>query len=239
MARRNFNEIIYLDWDTIFFKKKIGRIDYCDETDLRSLLQQARRENFKLIYVFGSGKMFLHPDILTEFNGKLVDRKVIYENKEFIPKKLCVQVEEYSQAEVSDDLLQLAYVSGHYSRFQLDTHFQQDDFYKMYKTWIDKSVSHEIADKVYVIRSNNQLCGMVTLKISAGKGTIGLIAVSPLSQGKGYGQILNDACCNELINRNITTIEVATQMDNIGACRFYEKRGFSIQSVTNIYHFWL
>ena len=80
---------------------------------------------------------------------------------------------------------------------------------------------------------------MATLKITADKGVIGLIAVSPLSQGKGYGHILNDACCNELIMRNINTIEVATQKDNKSACRFYEKCGFSVQSVTNIYHFWL
>ena len=78
-----------------------------------------------------------------------------------------------------------------------------------------------------------------TIKITDGKGVIGLIAVSPLSQGKGYGQILNDACCNELSQLNIKILEVATQMDNAGACRFYEKCGFSVQSVTNIYHFWL
>jgi len=232
-------EIKLLTWDTDFFQKKIGRIDCVENTNLLLILHQARNEGYKLIYVFCDENMFISSDILLEFNGTLVDRKVIYENKKLTPKELSYPVEEYSFSEVSEELEQLAYVSGHYSRFYLDKHFHPNDFYKMYKTWIAKSVSREIADKVFVIRSKNQLCGMVTLKISEEKGVIGLIAVSPLSHGKGYGTILNDACCNELLNRNINIIEVATQMDNVNACRFYEKCGFSVQSVTNIYHFWL
>ena len=232
-------EIKLLTWDTDFFQKKTGRIDYSDDTDISLLLQQAIYEGYELIYVFCNGCLFLPPDVLEGFNGSLVDRKVIYGNNMLIAKELSFSVEEYSSTEVSEELEQLAYVSGHYSRFRTDKHFNPDDFYRMYKTWIVKSVSHEIADKVFVIRDDSQLCGMATLKINHDKGVIGLIAVSPLTQGKGYGQILNDACCNELINRNIYAIEVATQMDNIGACRFYEKNGFSVQSVTNIYHFWL
>ena len=232
-------EIKLLTWDTDFFHKKIGRIDCGDQTDLPSLLLQARKEDYELIYVFCNGSNFLPPGILEVYNGSLVDRKVIYEKEKLIAKELNYPVEEYSLSEVSEELEQLAYVSGRYSRFYLDKHFHPDDFYRMYRTWIVKSVSHEIADKVYVVRESNQFCGMATLKIEKNKGVIGLIAVSPFSQGKGYGQILNDTCSNELLKRNINILEVATQMDNSSACRFYEKCGFSVKSVTNIYHFWL
>lgn len=232
-------EIKLLTWDTDFFQKKIGRIDCNYDTDLSSLLQQARNEGYELIYVFCNGSLFLPPDVLEKYNGSLVDRKVIYENNKLISKELSFPVEEYSSTEASEELEQLAYVSGLYSRFRTDTWFHPDDFYRMYRTWIAKSVSHEIADKVYVVRESNQFCGMATLKIEKNKGVIGLIAVSPFSQGKGYGQILNDTCSNELLKRNINILEVATQMDNSSACRFYEKCGFSVKSVTNIYHFWL
>ena len=232
-------EIKLLTWDTDFFHKKIGRIDCGDQTDLPSLLLQARKEDYELIYVFCNGSNFLPPGILEAYNGSLVDRKVIFENKKLITKELSFPVEEYTSTEVSEELEQLAYVSGRYSRFRMDARFHPDDFYRMYRTWIAKSVSREIADKVFVIREKDQIRGMVSLKITDGKGVIGLIAVSLLSQGKGYGQILNDACCNELSQLNIKILEVATQMDNAGACRFYEKCGFSVQSVTNIYHFWL
>ena len=232
-------EIKLLTWDTDFFHKKIGRIDYDGSANLSSLLQQAKNEDYKLIYVFCNGSVFLPPDVLETFSGTLVDRKVIYENNRLIAKEISFPVEEYSLSEVSEELEQLAYVSGRYSRFRMDTNFHPNDFHRMYRTWIAKSVSHEIADKVFVIREKDQIRGMVSLKITDGKGVIGLIAVSLLSQGKGYGQILNDACCNELVKRNINTLEVATQLDNISGCRFYEKCGFKVQLVTNIYHFWL
>lgn len=232
-------EIELLTWDTDFFQKKIGRIDYSEDTDLSSLLQQARSEGYELIYVFCNGSLFLSPEVLEKYNVSLVDRKVIYENNKLITKELGFPLEEYSSMEVNEELEQLAFVSGHYSRFRTDIRFHPDDFYRMYSTWIVKSVSHEIADKVYVIRENNQIRGMVTLKIDKKKGVIGLIAISPLSQGKGYGKALIDACCNELSLRNINILEVVTQMDNTGACRFYEKCGFSVQHITNIYHFWL
>jgi len=232
-------EIKLMTWDTDFFQQKIGRIDCYDETELSSLLIQARKENYKLIYVFGNESLFPSQEVLSEFDGSLVDQKVIYENKKLITKEINFPVEEYAFSEINEELEQLAYVSGRYSRFHLDRHFHRFDFYQMYKTWIAKSVSKEIADKVFVVYDKNQICGMITLKISANKGIIGLIAVSDLHRGKGFGQILNDACCNELLQQNINILEVATQKENVNACMFYEKNGFTVQSVTNIYHFWL
>jgi dTDP-4-amino-4,6-dideoxy-D-galactose acyltransferase len=44
---------------------------------------------------------------------------------------------------------------------------------------------------------------------------------------------------DKLIESNIFTLEVPTQLDNIQACRFYEKCGFQIKEIKNIYHFWL
>ena len=80
---------------------------------------------------------------------------------------------------------------------------------------------------------------MVTLKIDKEKGHIGLIAVSPDTQGKGYGKALIDSCENELLNKGYYKLEVSTQIDNKQACLFYEKCGFKIKDITNIYHFWL
>ena len=89
-------EIKFLTWDTDFFHKKIGRIDCGDQTDLPSLLLQARKEDYELIYVFCNGSNFLPPGILEAYNGSLVDRKVIFENKKLITKELSFPVEEYT-----------------------------------------------------------------------------------------------------------------------------------------------
>ena len=38
---------------------------------------------------------------------------------------------------------------------------------------------------------------------------------------------------------NINQIQVVTQKANIPACAFYNKMGFKIELIENIYHFWL
>ena len=90
-----------------------------------------------------------------------------------------------------------------------------------------------------VLKENEQIKGMVTLKISEKIGHIGLIAVSSKAQGNGYGKMLIKACENKLFTNDIFQLEAPTQKDNVQACGFYEKCGFKIKEITNIYHFWL
>lgn len=232
-------DIKFLAWDSDFFKKKIGRIDYEGNADISSLLGYVKANDYDLIYVFGTKDLCIDQYILDEFQGNLVDRKVMYEKKIIDFIETPPSVSEYKHSKLDAVLEQLAYESGRHSRFRLDSHFQPDDFYRMYKTWIIKSIKKEIADKVFVIKDNDNVSAMVTLKINSPKGEIGLIAVSEQSQGKGYGKALIDVCCNELLQCGVNTIEVPTQMENKSACQFYEKCGFSVKSITNIYHFWL
>ena len=175
---------------------------------------------------------------MSKFGGKLIDRKVQYAKKITATTSEGI-VSEYNSLKLNEQLEQLAYVSGQYSRFRIDSQFQEDDFSRLYKIWIKKSIEKEIVDKVYVVKENAAICGMATLKIGTDKGEIGLVAVSDLHQSKGFGKALIEACCNDLLRRNIDVIEVPTQFANKNACVFYEKCGFSIKSITNIYHFWL
>ena len=48
-------KIEYCIWDSGFFNKKIGKIEYdqSPEGDLIRLLQTAREDGYQLIYVFG------------------------------------------------------------------------------------------------------------------------------------------------------------------------------------------
>ena len=228
----------FLDWDSNFFKKKVGRILFEENIDMISNLEFAKKKGYDLVYVFSRYNLYCSSDILSKFGGKLIDRKVQYAKK--ITTTISESnVSEYSSLELSEPLEQLAYKSGQYSRFRVDNQFQEDDFSRLYKIWIKKSIEKEIADKVYVVKENDAIYGMATLKIGVNKGEIGLIAVSDLHQGKGYGKALIEACYNDLLKRDINIIEVPTQFANKNACIFYEKCGFSIKSITNIYHFWL
>ena len=232
--------IKYLSWDSNFFGKKTGKIVCNDSSELPNLLNKAKHENYKLIYVFGNENFYVENEVIKQYNGTLVDRKVVYHKRinttGFLP--LTEQIEYYN-GNLTKELEELTYLSGRFSRFNLDDNFRKNDFYQMYQIWIKNSLSGQIADFVLVLKENEQIKGMVTLKISGKIGQIGLIAVSPETQGKGYGTMLIKACENKLLTKDIFQLEVSTQKDNVQACNFYEKCGFKIKEITNIYHFWL
>jgi len=233
------NEVKYLQWDSGFFGKKIGKIDLELSNDLNILLSDAKKMGYQLIYVFCNKNLEVDSEILKQFNGKLMDIKNLYEKECDTTKEQSTFVSEYKSDFLTEELAQLAYESGKFSRFKLDENFKKEDFYKMYRIWIENSVNHQIADHVYVAKENEQIKGMVTLRINKENGQIGLMAVSPEAQGKGYGKSLIYACEKKLSETKIPKLKVPTQLENKQACRFYEKCGFQIKTVTHIYHFWL
>jgi len=230
--------IKHLSWDSNFFAKKIGKIICNNPVELPNLLNKAKYDNYELIYVFGNENCYVENEIVKRYNGKLMDKKVLYQKKITGLLPLLEQIENYT-GNLTKELEELAYVSGGYSRFKLDKNFRKDNFYQMYKIWIERSIKKEIADNVFVVKGDNTIKGMVTLKIEGNTGRIGLIAITLANQGKGYGKALINTCENELLRKNIVNLEVATQIDNTQACRFYEKCDFKIKEVTNIYHFWI
>jgi dTDP-4-amino-4,6-dideoxy-D-galactose acyltransferase len=238
------NLIEYMSWDSDFFNKKIGRLLITDVNNLESFLKDAATTGYQLIYVFGDKEYFVNNDIIKKFNGKLIDRKIVYEKRitsaegQLLSVAEGINISEYIDNELTLELEQLAYISGRYSRFKLDNNFGKNDFFKLYKIWLERSLSKEIADKVYVVK-HNSIIGFVTLKYNDDIGDIGLLAIDNNNQGKGYGKQLIQRCLLDLIQKEIYTINVSTQLDNKDACVFYEKCGFNTKLITNIYHFWL
>ena len=235
----NNERIKYLAWDSDFFGEKTGRIYANDNNCLKEVLLKAQNDDYKLIYAFADKDFHIDKNILRQFNGHLADRKILYEKSIVNTKENMLFVSEYENNELLPELEQLAYGSGTYSRFKQDKNFQTDDFYRMYKIWIENSIKKQNADNVFIVKEGIDIKGMITLKTGQEKGGIGLLSVSPDSQGKGYGQALIIACENKLLNKGIFILDVPTQADNIQACKFYEKCGFQIKEIANIYHFWI
>ena len=231
--------IEHLSWDSDFFIKKIGKINLSgDFSGLSHDLKLAVHEHYDLLYGFSSGEIDLAEYMTLVNEAKLVDKKVMF-NVDLDGK--CFEsngLRDVTSDEVSADFENLAYESGKFSRFYLDKKFKEDDFRRLYFSWIKKSLSKQIADRVFVIEENQRVVGMVTLKI-ADTAQIGLIAVNADMQGKGYGKLLINECLSEAVKHNCSNLIVPTQLDNTQACNFYQKCGFSIQSIVNVYHFWL
>lgn len=228
-------EVKYLEWDSVFFSMKIGRID-CEKSTtafLEGILDKARNDDFKLIYLFSKIEI---PQI-RKYSPKLYDIKRIYEmdlgNKENDDK---ITGDYKGKAE---DILSLAYQSGIYSRFKLDPNLDSNFFYSLYKEWTVKSIDKSIADYVPVIIGNDGNEAFGTLKLYNDKGVIGLFAVDRNHRRKSLGRKVMQSLINYSASKGIKQLEVATQKQNLEACQFYEKIGFNIQSETFIYHIWL
>jgi dTDP-4-amino-4,6-dideoxy-D-galactose acyltransferase len=226
-----------LEWDSLFFKKKIGKIIWDSSepnTQLIQLLKTSQNENFKLIYVFSS--LEIEDEILEDFNGQLVDTKITF-GKSLIKKhQINSNINRYSSKIIAEELFHLAHLSGAYSRFKIDSNFSNQDFINLYDEWLKKSVTREIADEVFVYINQEEIVGFVTVTIENKIGQIGLIAVNPNHQGKNIGTHLLNQVENFLVSKNISELYVPTQKTNNLACQFYTKNKFNIFSNQHIYH---
>jgi dTDP-4-amino-4,6-dideoxy-D-galactose acyltransferase len=189
-------------------------------------------EKYDLLYLFCPEDYFIEDN-----NYKLVDRKIIFSRE--VTKKLgASHIIEYKKENSEGELLQLVYLSGQYSRFKHDNYFPKQTFHKLYENWLIESLNGTLASKTFVSTMNDVLTGFATVKVENDIGIIKLIAVSEKMQKTGIGKNLVNAVNNYLLDEGIYKMEVATQLDNQNACRFYESNGFTKKSITNIYHCW-
>ncbi|HTM55328.1 MAG TPA: GNAT family N-acetyltransferase [Pirellulales bacterium] len=247
--------LVPLEWECGHFGYPVARLDLPGGGDaaLSNALELARRQGFRLVVWPTTGDRHLPHEILDRFGGALADRKATF-SRSFAGESdsgtapapgLECSVVPYSGSVVSPELYKLAISAGAYSRFRLDPNFSQQQFEAMYRVWIERSVSREMADAVLVATagrsgaSDERLAGMVTVAESAGVGKIGLIAVSDSSRGKGIGSSLLLAAHRWMQERGARQARVVTQLDNAAACRLYERGDYSLSALEHIHHFWL
>lgn len=234
--------LVNLEWDSKFYGFPIARLDVRDEKDfnLAALIDQFADSEYKLVYLIDHSlkldlkKVSDHEQHTIE----LVDKKVIYKKSldsiSYSDVMQDIRVERFMHSELE----QLALASGIYSRFKLDKRFSQSKFEEMYLTWLQKSLTGEMANVVFGSYDSERITGFVTLKIKDRLGSIGLIAVNQSYRGKGIGTKLLKAAEIFAMENKTHEIHVATQMDNITACKFYELNGYTVHTIENIYHIW-
>jgi dTDP-4-amino-4,6-dideoxy-D-galactose acyltransferase len=225
--------IQFKSWDSNFFKIKIGEVTNISD----KILSQMILENYDLIYIFlKKPNIEASNEFLKETNAKIVDSKVIFK-KNISSIEENVNLFEFNSTDSFNQIEKLSLESGHKSRFKLDLNFEKGKFEELYKLWIQKSIEKDEI-KVFVYRKNNKLGGFVTVEIKEGIGTIGLIAVDKSLRGHGIGRKLVNQVETFLVKSKVNVLEVATQLDNFGACAFYNNLGFEIKETINIYHLW-
>jgi ribosomal protein S18 acetylase RimI-like enzyme len=220
-----------LEWDSSFFNRRIGLLDLNNGSPNFEDLH-----DYDLVYTMSDEDFTLDISKFnkTYYETKVVFSKMIMESKEPIDENISVAKKNDNKKQIYN----LALESGKFSRFNLDKNFKRREFKKLYYKWVDNSFNKEFADAVLVYKFENEIIGFVTYKISDDFATIGLIAISPLYQGKGIGIKLINAVEIELVNRQIGELRIPTQFQNKIASEFYTKLGCKIIEKKIISHYW-
>ena len=129
-------------------------------------------------------------------------------------------------------------ISGEFSRFRLDRRFISNEYERLYVEWLRKSLNKTIAFKTFVAREKTEIAGLITLGKKKECADIGLVAVDEKYRGRGIGRDLIRFADNAAFTMGFKQIQVVTQKKNWGACRLYEKCGFKMNNVINVYHYW-
>lgn len=226
-----------LDWDSDFFKLRIGKVVIASERERDTLkeISTSIKNSFDLVYVFSS------PEVLVDFtNCSLVDQKVVYKKDVISPILLSdSRVLEYKEERVSEDLLGLALYSGVYSRFNLDKNLPEGSYERLYARWIEQSVNQQNATRVFCYMLDGNPRGLITISIKDQHGDIGLVSTHPLYRGRGIGSTMLKHVEHFCAHQGVKELFVPTQRRNLPACHLYEKAGFSEVSCTNVWHWWL
>ncbi|GAB3993205.1 hypothetical protein GCM10028807_27880 [Spirosoma daeguense] len=233
----------HLNWDSDFFGKKIGKCELRTSGDIQvsvTLLSEAQKQDYALVYLFAPENISLPETIHSLFDARLVDTRLIYTLE--TDQSMRVSDPNVFSLQATDDknkLYELAYQSGHYSRFKQDSNFSEADFKRLYRNWMDKSLEGQLADEVFVYKHEEAILGMITVKISGDIGTPGILATDQDHRGKGIGTAYFNHMLAYLHNKGVSRMNVVTQKANRQACQFYEKINCQQLSATDIYHVWL
>ena len=231
--------IKYLEWDTTHFGIKVGELQMdlpITKDELKRVRIDALQEGYDLLYLRG----VTLPDSLLSDNIILADQKVVYTK---IVDEVCSEIQNNPKVvswinhDIDVQLLSLALQSGGHSRYYLDKRMPIHAFVSLYRAWIEDSLKGSIATDVLVYRDDSTIYGLLTYKQEKDIVEIGLIDVDYSMLGRGIGSSLMQSMFSRIPQG--TKIEVATQKCNTAACRYYEKNGFEIRNITNIYHIWI
>lgn len=220
------------EWDSFFFQLKIG--EYLVENDNE---MEHGIVNYDLIYAIASNNFKVEiPNFVNTYSE--VQTSFLKKNTTSISQLDNVFIVKDLNSFKLEEIYELAFESGKYSRFYLDENFSFCSFKNLYKKWVDNSLNGEFADIVLVYQQLNSIIGFITCSIACDIGTIGLFGVEKKHQGNGIGEILLNALQLKLFEEEVNYLRVKTQCHNKPAVNFYKKHEFHLESEKYIKHFW-
>lgn len=231
------NNIKALPWDSDFFNLNVGQVNLTDSKEISEFNDEYLNSSFDLVYVTVTTEI-IQKKIVDIFETAPIENKLTYALAEYATSLIAAKHEIVEISQVTESLLQLTFESGSESRFYKDPKIGKANFEKLYTTWIEKSVNHELADHVFGVFISDQLAGFVTLSLKNNTSQIGLIAVSKEFRGQGVAKSLIEHCLLKALENGCMPMKIVTQAHNLAACNLYKSMGFVEISSVPLFHFW-
>ena len=186
------------------------------------------------------------PDgLLWEYGGAMVGRRATFttrlDDRTGAAPLYRYRSYEHSRSLPSDRLVALAVTAGACSRFRRDPRIPPGSFQRLYEQWITRSTLGERADAVLLTAHRaapEYPIAFVAVSIQGQEGSINLIAVEQDWRGQTIGSFVLRCGHRWLAEHGARSVSVVTQLDNLPACRLYEKAGYQLSDLEFDYHFW-
>jgi dTDP-4-amino-4,6-dideoxy-D-galactose acyltransferase len=232
---------IFLDWDSKFFSRRIGRLNCSrlDDATVAEAFQWCREERIDCLY-FLADSNHAATCALAEKNGfALTDVRVTLERTLVPGDKQNPPSTEVRPGREGDlaSLRGIAQGAHRDTRFYSDPHFDRALCDRLYQTWIENSF-HGFAQAVLVAEVDNKAVGYLTIHSKSQESQIGLLGIDPGYQGRGLGANLIRGFLAWSLAQRANRSTVVTQGKNVAAQRFYQRNGFVIASLQLWYHRW-
>lgn len=215
-----------LEWDTVFFGRKIGRLAPVpsDERRLREELSEASALKFQYLACRLAASEISAVQLLEKHAFYLTDLGVAWELSPGQKYAVQPRVREGNRNDCPavGKLATGLFPDG---RFYADPFFSREEADRLYQVWAENSLKGH-ADKVFLLEEK----GFIACRLSAGHGEILLVGVGVPFQGHGIGKALLQAALGWFQSMGATTVTVRTQAGNRRAMRFYEQNGFQVKA---------
>jgi len=228
-----------LDWDSRFFGLRIGRLTQppASASELGGALEAARGERIDCVYAVAPAEAIESAWILESAGFVVRDLRLDFA-RAVADAPSTGAARAWSEADLAA-LERIAEVAFTGTRFAADPTFSRDAVRNLYRTWIANSC-RGFADAVLVDGPDGDPFGFATLhrEKHASHARIGLIGIGAAHRAQGVGSRLVAAALGWAAEQGCDRLHVATQANNVGAQRLYQRNGFTTVSATAWYHLW-
>ena len=235
----------FLPWDSELFRLRVAIIPKnirLTAERLPDLKRSLRAHEIDLLYYFRDTNSPQEVTSFAAFGFRFIDTRIILGRtlqRVKVPQEVPM-FELRRQNELTIHLKPLFAMSkdlAKTSRFWSDPLVQRSHIIRMYRSWVEKSLSFERSDHFFWVGSAAQPLAFASFtKTKPHEATLSLIATRRDARRKGYGSALLKQSLYMLHKRGIRSVHLDMQLSNARALAFYQALGFRIRGSQYIFH---